>query len=153
MAEKTFNDEIDFNIDDFTDNPAVAHAIADADQRFQIFGELIEARKAKKMTQKEVAKAMGTTQSAISDLENGNSDPQISTIQRYARVVGSRLTACIIRDLMPNIASDEEAYPSELQARIHTSTTYVPKNVISLESRRRASNSFYARKVEAAYAG
>lgn len=38
-----------------------------------------------------VAAAMGTTQSAVSDIENGRVDPRLSTLQRYARAVGGRL--------------------------------------------------------------
>jgi transcriptional regulator with XRE-family HTH domain len=34
---------------------------------------------------------MRTTQSAISDLENGSTDPRLSTLQRYARAVGCQL--------------------------------------------------------------
>jgi transcriptional regulator with XRE-family HTH domain len=40
------------------------------------------------ISQAEVASAMGTTQSAVSDLERGATDPRLSTLQRYARAVG-----------------------------------------------------------------
>jgi transcriptional regulator with XRE-family HTH domain len=44
-----------------------------------------------KLTQAEVAKRMGTTQSAVSDLESGRAEPMVGTMQRYAAAVGLRL--------------------------------------------------------------
>ena len=42
------------------------------------------------MTQREVAKRMGTTQSAISDIETGG-NPTIATLDRYADTLGCSL--------------------------------------------------------------
>jgi transcriptional regulator with XRE-family HTH domain len=39
---------------------------------------------------------MRTTQSAISELEKGNTDPRISTLQRYARAVGAHIDLTLI---------------------------------------------------------
>ena len=59
----------------------------DAERRRELLRSLIACRKQLGLSQKEVAKKMGTTQSAVSDLEGGVSDPRLSTIQRYARSV------------------------------------------------------------------
>jgi predicted transcriptional regulator len=40
------------------------------------------------LTQTEVARRMGTTQSGIARFESGDSDPRLSTVERYAQVVG-----------------------------------------------------------------
>jgi transcriptional regulator with XRE-family HTH domain len=44
-----------------------------------------------KLSQAEVAKRMGTTQSAVSDLESGRAAPSVSTLSRYAEAVGLRM--------------------------------------------------------------
>ncbi|MFE1149165.1 helix-turn-helix domain-containing protein [Streptomyces albidoflavus] len=41
-----------------------------------------------RITQKQVARAMETSQSAVSDFERLGGDPRLSTIMRYARAVG-----------------------------------------------------------------
>ena len=41
------------------------------------------------MTQKEVAERMGTTQSVVARMESGKPLPSLSSINRYARAVGS----------------------------------------------------------------
>lgn len=45
------------------------------------------------LTQAEVARRMGTTQPALARLERGEADPRLSTIERYAEVVGWKLEA------------------------------------------------------------
>ena len=50
------------------------------------------------LSQGRVAERMGTTQSAVSDLENGKTDPYLSTLQRYARAVDARLDVQVVVD-------------------------------------------------------
>lgn len=45
-------------------------------------------RRATGLSQQQVADAMGTTQSAVSDLENGVTNPRLLTFVRYATAVG-----------------------------------------------------------------
>lgn len=52
---------------------------------------IIKARMKKGMTQSQVAKKMGTTQSAISRIEAGRSSPTIPYLQRLADALGARL--------------------------------------------------------------
>ncbi|MEU8606663.1 helix-turn-helix transcriptional regulator [Actinoplanes sp. NPDC048791] len=52
---------------------------------------LIRLRRDRRVNQHQVAQFMGTTQSAVSDLENGVTDARLSTIQKYARALGCRL--------------------------------------------------------------
>jgi DNA-binding XRE family transcriptional regulator len=94
------DDLIDF--DAFDSDPALAAAIQDAQERSALRATLITARKAAGLTQKDVAAAMETTQSAVSDFERGGSDPHLSTMQRYARAVGARV---VVRATVPTSAS------------------------------------------------
>lgn len=70
------------------EDPAFARSMADAELRSDLFLRLLARRQEKGLTQKDVAEAMGTTQSAVSDFESGDVDPRLSTIQRYADAVG-----------------------------------------------------------------
>lgn len=49
---------------------------------------LVEARNRAKMTQAEVAKNMGTTQSAIARIESGRASPTMETVRRYFQATG-----------------------------------------------------------------
>lgn len=51
---------------------------------FEIASKIIEARIKSKITQQELAKRMGTGQAVISRLENANSKPSLSLVQRLA---------------------------------------------------------------------
>lgn len=83
------SEEIDF--DELLDDPEVRAAMDDAETRMNVADLLRAGRKAAGYSQKDVAQAMGTTQSAVSDLERGETDPQLSTLQRYARATGAQL--------------------------------------------------------------
>lgn len=80
----------DFYLGEFLDDPEIQAAFEDAQFRSELIGAIASARKRAGRTQSAAAKAMGTTQSAISDLENGG-DPHFSTLQRYARASGARI--------------------------------------------------------------
>ena len=62
---------------------------AQADE-FSMARELIAARSRAGLTQGEVAKRMGTTQSVVARLESGRHGPSMRTVQRYAQAVGAR---------------------------------------------------------------
>jgi len=50
----------------------------------------LQARKARKITQEDVASQMGTQKQNISRQERGETDPQLGTLNRYAAVLGGR---------------------------------------------------------------
>ncbi len=59
---------------------------------------MIEAmRKKKRMTQAELAIAVGVTQPSISDYESGKKRPTIDTAKKLARALG-----CTVDDLLSN---------------------------------------------------
>ena len=58
---------------------------------FSIIQAVIDARKAKNMTQKELSEKTGIAQSDISKLETGNSNPTIGMLQRLAEGMGMKI--------------------------------------------------------------
>ncbi len=58
---------------------------------FQIIQAMIDARKLKGITQKELSERTGIAQSDISKLENGNANPSLRTLQRLASGMGYKL--------------------------------------------------------------
>lgn len=62
----------------------------DLQARKALVQQLKLARKARKMTQEDVAGQMGTQKQNISRLERGETDPQLGTLNRYAAVLGGR---------------------------------------------------------------
>ena len=61
------------------------------EDEFALAAQLIEARKRAHLTQEEVAKRMGTTQSVVARLESGHPMPSLRSLQRYARAVDSKV--------------------------------------------------------------
>lgn len=59
--------------------------------RYRIISELIAARLKKGITQQELAKKMGTKQSAIARLESGNINPSLGFIEKISSVMGYKL--------------------------------------------------------------
>ncbi len=64
---------------------------------FKIGVMLRQARKAAGMTQEEVAQQLSTTKSAISRIENHAEDIRLSTLNRYAKAVGTNLQIKLAR--------------------------------------------------------
>ena len=62
-----------------------------ADAEFQIVEALVRARTEANISQAELAKRMGTTQSAIARLEGGGVSPSLATLRRYAAAAGLKL--------------------------------------------------------------
>jgi transcriptional regulator with XRE-family HTH domain len=67
---------------------------------FTFLDEFLKARAAAGVTQAEVAKRIGTTQSTIARLESGRGkhSPSLATLQKYARALGCRLELRLRRD-------------------------------------------------------
>lgn len=63
-------------------------ALAD---EFALVEELIKARAHSGLTQEEIARRMGTTQSVVARLESGKSMPSTRTLKKYAEATGTRL--------------------------------------------------------------
>ena len=71
-------------------NPAFKKEYDALEEEFAIAGQLIAARGRAKLTQEEVARRMGTSQSAVARLESGRS-PSLSSLKRYAQATGHKV--------------------------------------------------------------
>jgi len=58
---------------------------------FALAQMLISARTRAKLSQAELAKKMGTSQSTVARLESGGAKPSLQTLERFAKATGSRL--------------------------------------------------------------
>ena len=79
------------------EDPEFREAYARVDEEYALVEELVRARTAAKLTQAEVARRLGTTQSAIARLEGGRVSPSFATLRRYAEATGTRLTVGLVR--------------------------------------------------------
>jgi predicted XRE-type DNA-binding protein len=91
-------DDLDLFIAQQSDDPEFRASLEDAHARSQLLEACLTRRTQQGLTQASVAHAMGTTQSAVSDLEAGGTDARLSTLQRYARALGLRLTVGVTDD-------------------------------------------------------
>lgn len=80
------------------DNPDFRAEYAKADAEFRLIEALVQARTQARLSQAELARRLGTTQSAIARLEGGGVSPTLSTLRRYAEATGTRLEI----NLVPN---------------------------------------------------
>jgi len=86
---KDFLDEI---IEERTKaNPDFPELVDAALRARRLLRSLAERRRELGLSQTTVAARMGTSQSALARLESGESDPRISTVERYALAVGEEL--------------------------------------------------------------
>ena len=81
----------------FMEDPEFREEYARADDEFTLVEALVRARTAAKLTQAELARRLGTTQSAIARLEGGRVSPSFATLRRYAEATGTRLTVGLER--------------------------------------------------------
>lgn len=63
---------------------------------FAVARQLITARNRAGLSQAEVARKMGTTQSTVARLESGERLPAMSSLQRYADALGCRLEVRLV---------------------------------------------------------
>ncbi|MCX8995604.1 helix-turn-helix domain-containing protein [Rhizobiaceae bacterium BDR2-2] len=73
------------------ENPEFRREYEKADAEFRLIETLVHARTKANLSQAELAKRIGTTQSAIARLEGGGVSPSISTLRRYAEATGAKL--------------------------------------------------------------
>lgn len=82
-----FNDFLKEQLED----PEIRAEYDALEPEFQIIQAMIDARKLKGITQKELSERTGIAQSDISKLENGNANPSLRTLQRLASGMGCKL--------------------------------------------------------------
>ncbi|MBI4079150.1 MAG: helix-turn-helix transcriptional regulator [Candidatus Levybacteria bacterium] len=59
--------------------------------RYELISQLISARAKRGLTQAQLAKKMGTKQSAIARVEGGNVNLSIAFLEKLSRALGSKL--------------------------------------------------------------
>ena len=78
---------------------------------FAFLDQILAARKAAGLTQAEIARRIGTTQSAIARLESSSSKhfPSLSTLHKYADAVGCRVEIKLVKGPDPTRRSSRRA--------------------------------------------
>lgn len=71
--------------------------IAENDFMVEVIGEIIKARKEKKISQRELEELSGVKQPVIARMESGATDPQLSTIVKILSSLGMKLAIEPIR--------------------------------------------------------
>ena len=71
-------------------NPAIKKEYDALEPEFALARELIGARSKAKLSQAQVAKRMGTSQSAVARIESGRT-PSLTSLRRYAKAVGRKV--------------------------------------------------------------
>ena len=79
------------------EDPEFREEYARVDEEFAVIEALVRARSAAKLTQAELARRLGTTQSAIARLEGGRVSPSLNTLRRYTEATGTRLTVALVQ--------------------------------------------------------
>lgn len=79
------------------ENSEFRQEYAKADDEFRLIEALVNARTKAKLSQAELARKIGTTQSAIARLEGGGVSPSLATLKRYAEATGTRLEIQLVR--------------------------------------------------------
>ncbi len=79
----TLNDFIDEQLKD----PVFKEKYEALEPEFTVMQAMIDARKERGMTQKELAEVTGISQADISRLERGTGNPSIKTLQRVAQAL------------------------------------------------------------------
>jgi DNA-binding XRE family transcriptional regulator len=72
-------------------NPRIKATYDGMKDEYALAGALIDARAKAKLTQSQLARRMGTTQSAIARLESGRTLPSVATLTKFANAVGRTL--------------------------------------------------------------
>jgi ribosome-binding protein aMBF1 (putative translation factor) len=79
-------------------NPEFPVMVEAATRARALLKELAKRRGESGLSQTVVAARMGTSQSALARLEGGESDPRISTVERFALAIGEDLSITKGRD-------------------------------------------------------
>lgn len=77
--------------------PEFQREYAKADAEFTVIEALIRARTMANLSQAELARRIGTTQSAIARLEGGGVSPSLSTLRKYAEATGTKLEINLVQ--------------------------------------------------------
>lgn len=89
MAEENFLDEI---VEERSRrNSEFPELVEAALRRRELLRALAQRREQRGLTQRAVARRMGTSQPAVTRMEAGEIDAKLSTVERYAAAIGERV--------------------------------------------------------------
>lgn len=83
----TFDD----HLKELMKNPKFRKEWEDSEAEYQLSCRLIEARFKKNLSQRELAKRVGTSQAAIARIEGMNANPSLSLLKRIASALNTKL--------------------------------------------------------------
>jgi len=72
-------------------NPKIKAEYDKLEPEFAVIEAVLKARVQKGITQEQLAKKIGTKQSAIARIESGNANPSIGFLQKLAEALGKKL--------------------------------------------------------------
>ena len=76
-------------------SPEAQKAYEDMEEEFRLIRLLVQMRQQSKLTQTQIAEKMKTQKSNISRLENGKTDPKLSTLFAYADALGVEIALTV----------------------------------------------------------
>ena len=79
------------SLKEFMKNPKFKKEWEDSEADYQLSCQLIKARIKGNLSQRELAKKVGTSQAAISRIEGMNGNPSFSLLKRISTALGSKL--------------------------------------------------------------
>ena len=85
----------DFKKEVFAKRPEVKKAYDDLEAEYALIEQLIAYRLKHGMTQAELAKKLGTKQSAISRFESGTENPTLEFLRKIADALGVRISVTV----------------------------------------------------------
>lgn len=80
------------------DDPELQEEYDRLGPRFEVIDAIIKARKARNLSQRELAEQVGVTKTVISRLESGGHSPRLETVYDIARALGYRLDVKLVRE-------------------------------------------------------
>ena len=86
-------------------DPRYVAAYNALEAEFALASAMIKARADADMTQRQVARAMGTTQAVIARLESGKVRPSTRTLERFAKAAKTRLRISFTRETLSRAAA------------------------------------------------
>jgi ribosome-binding protein aMBF1 (putative translation factor) len=86
-------------------DPRYVAAYNALEAEFALASAMIKARADADMTQRQVAKAMGTTQAVVARLESGKVLPSTRTLERFAKATKTRLRISFARETLSRQAA------------------------------------------------
>ena len=87
IKEYTLEDDLKKRLKD----PEFRREWEDSELEFQLSCKLIEARLKRNLSQRALAKKVGTSQAAIARIEGMNANPSLSLLKRIAHALGSNI--------------------------------------------------------------